>query len=295
MKDKNIIQWLIERKKGLGASDISAVMGINPYKTAIDVFIDKTTPSIEYSESITIRRGKFLEPFVAQLFEEATTYSVKKNADENGKEIVFRHPIEDFMTATPDYFFYKPEETLLEIKTSVGQGAIKWFDGIPDYILMQLQHQMFVCLKKTAVLCTLINDDFNYIDVERNEELIERMLLTGSIFWHNHVLPNIMPEPTTIDDYKKVFKYAKQNSILVVDENMLETLDKISKCKEKLKEQKALCKQQEQELDEYLHSIKMLMRDYETMVFDGQILATYKNTMKGHRTLHIKQNKQFDI
>jgi len=47
-------EWLKKRKLGIGGSDISAVSGVNPWKTAWDVYMDKTDPDIhEFSNSST--------------------------------------------------------------------------------------------------------------------------------------------------------------------------------------------------------------------------------------------------
>jgi predicted phage-related endonuclease len=35
-------EWLVLRRKGIGGSDVSAILGINPWKTAMDVWLEKT-------------------------------------------------------------------------------------------------------------------------------------------------------------------------------------------------------------------------------------------------------------
>ena len=40
-------EWLKERKNYLGCSDIGAICGINKYKTALDVYMDKTSDEIK--------------------------------------------------------------------------------------------------------------------------------------------------------------------------------------------------------------------------------------------------------
>ena len=34
--------WLEERKKGIGGSDAATILGLNPYKTSIDLWEEKT-------------------------------------------------------------------------------------------------------------------------------------------------------------------------------------------------------------------------------------------------------------
>ena len=45
------LQWLKERQKGIGGSDVGAIMGVNKWKSAFEVYIDKTEEITEVSES----------------------------------------------------------------------------------------------------------------------------------------------------------------------------------------------------------------------------------------------------
>ena len=44
------LNWLIERQKGIGGSDIGAIMGFNKWKTAFEVYVEKTEPITEVKE-----------------------------------------------------------------------------------------------------------------------------------------------------------------------------------------------------------------------------------------------------
>lgn len=35
------LEWLRERQKGIGGSDIGAILGLNKYKTAFEVYLEK--------------------------------------------------------------------------------------------------------------------------------------------------------------------------------------------------------------------------------------------------------------
>ena len=61
--------WLQYRKKGIGGSDAGSICGLNPYATAISVFIDKTQRQVgEKEDNEAMRQGRDLEEYVARRF-----------------------------------------------------------------------------------------------------------------------------------------------------------------------------------------------------------------------------------
>ncbi|MHC3076698.1 lambda-exonuclease family protein, partial [Acinetobacter nosocomialis] len=97
--------------------------------------------------------GKQLEPLVAEYYSMHTNNKVRRiNA-------VLQHPDEDkhFMLANLDYSVVGSEEVqILECKTAGEYGAKLWRDGVPLYVLCQVQHQLAVTGKKAAHICVLI-------------------------------------------------------------------------------------------------------------------------------------------
>jgi len=50
-----------QRKKAIGASDVPAILGLSPYRTAYDVWLDKTGQIPDQEETDAMRRGNYLE------------------------------------------------------------------------------------------------------------------------------------------------------------------------------------------------------------------------------------------
>lgn len=71
-------EWLGYRKRGLGGSDAGAVCGLNPYRTAMQVYQDKTTDHIEDIDNEAMRQRREFEDYVARRFTEATGKKVRK-------------------------------------------------------------------------------------------------------------------------------------------------------------------------------------------------------------------------
>jgi predicted phage-related endonuclease len=55
-----------ERTKYLGGSDIGAILGLSKYRSAVDVWMEKTGKTFSQKDSLPLRFGQFAEDFVAR-------------------------------------------------------------------------------------------------------------------------------------------------------------------------------------------------------------------------------------
>lgn len=111
-------EWLDYRKKGIGGSDVAAIMGISPFATIRDLYNNKVgilpaIPKEEESNWVAKEVGHRLEDLVAEIFVRKTglkVFPVRK---------MFRHPLYPFMLADVDFFILFPDGTygILECKT----------------------------------------------------------------------------------------------------------------------------------------------------------------------------------
>ena len=151
-------QWLAYRTSGLGASEISTILGLNPYKSSIELFYDKIGINPRYNyENIAMFMGKFHEHSVGVLWQywEGSEESVIANYSA-GKIIrkcqrvnaYVRNPKFPHIFVSLDRKINKhgnKGEGALEIKTISGYESRKWESGIPPSHIIQLQTQIMVC------------------------------------------------------------------------------------------------------------------------------------------------------
>jgi putative phage-type endonuclease len=69
-------EWLEDRRKSLGGSDMGAVLGLNAYASPYTVWMDKTGKSPEKEQTEWMRLGNDLEDYVAQRFAEKSGLKV---------------------------------------------------------------------------------------------------------------------------------------------------------------------------------------------------------------------------
>ena len=60
--------WLKLRKKGIGGSDASSILNLNPYRSSVNVYMEKIDENIEIKTNMKMILGEKLEEFVAKEF-----------------------------------------------------------------------------------------------------------------------------------------------------------------------------------------------------------------------------------
>lgn len=175
-------EWLQLRKTAIGSSDAPAVLGLNPWKTALHVFLDKTT-DIQQPDNERMRWGRLLEDVVATRYAEETGAEVIAP-----EKMIEFHPKHRFLSASIDrYVRLDGKLKILECKTTRQIGDA-WgpphTDQVPPYYLAQVMHQLLVTGMDEADLAVLIGgQDFQIYTIQKNPEMIERMLAIYCDFW----------------------------------------------------------------------------------------------------------------
>lgn len=183
-------EWLKYRKSGIGGSDAGAVCGLNPYRTAMQVYQDKVSEEIEEMDNEAMRQGREFEDYVAKRFMEATGKKVRR------ANAMFYNEEYPFMLADVDRMVVG-ENAGLECKTASPYMADKWKDGnIPLSYQIQCYHYMAVSNADAWYLAVVIyGREFKYYKIERDEAVIADLIQIEKTFWENHVMKQQIPEP----------------------------------------------------------------------------------------------------
>lgn len=176
-------KWLEVRKGGIGSSDAAAAVGLSPYKSQLELWMEKTgrvsaneTPPDKDSPMFW---GTLLEPYVATAYTHRTGRKVRRlNA-------VLQHPTFPYMLANIDREVIGcPDVQILECKTAGEFGARLWKEGVPEYVQLQVQHQLVVTGKQSADVAVLLcGQELEVHRVQRDDEVIGRLLILEAKFW----------------------------------------------------------------------------------------------------------------
>src|SRR5690554_506783 len=179
-------EWLNIRKKGIGSSDAAAAVGLNPYKSQLELWMEKTGRDADlpkpdpHDTTAPVYWGTLLEPIVAASYTQQTGRRVRKvNA-------VLQHPDKPWMLANIDREVIGEKDVqILECKTAGEFGARLWRDGVPEYVQLQVQHQLAVTGKAAADVAVLLcGQQLQVHRIERDDTLIARLMDLQERFWH---------------------------------------------------------------------------------------------------------------
>lgn len=177
--------WLAVRRTGIGGSDAAAAVGLSPYKSQLELFLEKTgrdtdLPKPDPNDTREpVYWGALLEPAVASAYTQQTGRRVRRvNA-------VLRHPTVPFMLANLDReVMGVPDVQILECKTAGEFGSRHWQDGVPEYVVLQVQHQLAVTGKQAADVAVLLcGQRLEVHRIERDDVLIGRLIALEAAFW----------------------------------------------------------------------------------------------------------------
>lgn len=184
-KDMERDDWLEVRRTGIGSSDASAAIGLNPYQSQLELWMHKTgkshqLPAIDPQDDTSpMFWGTLLEPIVAAHYTKRTGRKVRR------VNSVLQHPEHPWMLANVDReVMGSPEVQLLECKTAGIHGARLWKDGVPEYVQLQVMHQLAVTGHKAADVAVLIGgQELRIFRIDRDDALIERLIALEHAFW----------------------------------------------------------------------------------------------------------------
>lgn len=199
-------EWLKVRKLGLGGSDMAAVQGLSPWRSPIDVWLDKTSDTVEEKESEPMYWGNVLEEVVAQEFAKRSGYKVRNN------NFTLQSEEYPYLLANIDREIVGLDAGL-ECKTANAFKANEWDgDNVPDAYYIQCQHYMAVTGKSSWwIACLVGGNTFYYKEIKRNEEVIAAIIETGAAFWEL-VKNKTMPAPDDTKQCENALKKLYQKS-----------------------------------------------------------------------------------
>jgi len=184
-------EWLASRRNGIGGSDASAILGVNPYSSPLKVYLDKIGKSEDKETNEAMRQGTDLEQYVADRFVEATGKKVRKCNK------ILQHPEYPWMLANIDRDIVG-ENAGLECKTTSPYSKFKFDEGeINPHYYWQCIHYMAVTgADRWYVSIVVLGKSHHVFCIERDEADIATLIEAEKDFWLNHVEPKVPPLPT---------------------------------------------------------------------------------------------------
>jgi putative phage-type endonuclease len=172
--------WLEERRKGIGASEAAAALGLDPYRSPLELWALKTGRIQPQAENEAMRLGLLLEPVLAGLYQGRGTQTITE------QQVFVRHP-ELPLFATLDAV--NSDGVIVEFKTINERRAAKELgedgtDEVPESWVVQAHQQMIVAGRDQVDFAVLVGGQhYREFTVCRSSRLVDTIVPRLVGFW----------------------------------------------------------------------------------------------------------------
>lgn len=258
-----------DRRLFLGGSDAGAILGLSPWHTPYEVWLEKIgeVKAEDPKKQKFFARRKRHEPVVLEMLN-----------DEKG--IVARsvntrafHPKHSFLSCEIDAI--SDEGLEIEIKTVHPFAAKEWgiedTDEIPPHYTAQALHGLMVTGQPRRLVAALIGvDDLRIYMVERDQPTLDQLLEHELAFWQM-VQSRTPPPVVRLSDVEKLYGVDK-GQVLAIDDNM-QIVDALARIRELKAEEKSV----EALLEEQQLIVKGFMKDAAVLTLGGKKACSWKS------------------
>lgn len=265
-------EWLQSRTKGIGASEVSVIMGVNPFETPYQLWRRKKGLDAPKEETEAMLRGHILEEGVAQYFHEKSGYEIIKSSADDFMYVDTEKP---FLRASPDRLFWlggkksNKNKGILECKTTLMSVDA---ENIPRHWYCQVQYNLGVSGFKRGALAWLSagHFEFGYIEIEFDAEFYAYMVERVAEFWERYIIGDEEPAAETAADVLIKYPTHAEGEEITATVEVMQHWTELHAVKEEIAE---LEKRKAAAED----GIKIAMGECERIVdASGGVLATWK-------------------
>lgn len=192
----NTEDWLDIRRQHITGTDVAALMGVSPYTTALDVYLNKTIGGGEIEDNDSMRFGRTFEAAIlAELSHRIDRQIVTPQA-------VFRNEDYPRIAGTfdgavlPDGVPFSLDVSTWEAGAEAKTSRRRWDGEIPTHYLWQVQTYLLVSgLPRWHVIALVGVNDFETFEVLPDPDMHAAIVQVTAAFWQS-VADGIAPEPS---------------------------------------------------------------------------------------------------
>ena len=207
--------WLAERRKHITGTDVAAILGISPWRTDMQVWLDKKH-LVEQEDSEQLRWGRRLERAILEGYSEGIGQTL--DLFEYHLMVATCQPI---LAASLDARWKNPDHRPVDaknIRRKNEEWGVEGTGDVPPYYAVQLAAQMLVTDTAVADLAVLFSGNrLECFSIYRDRELDEIILDKVGEWWERHI---VQDTPPPMDGSKRTTDYlakrfAKQTELII--------------------------------------------------------------------------------
>ena len=269
------------RSHFLGGSDIGAIVGVSKYRSAIDVWLEKTGKRVDTKDSLALRFGSFAEDFIASEYARHIDLPVVAHADpmlHRDHGYLAGH-IDRFVLPRSNIALFddagKLQATkLLECKTANGFTQQEWGEPGTDAIPLPYLTQCLWYLELTQLpsidLAVLIGgSDFRIYTVKADLPLQQLLVEKAVHFWSEYVMKDCPPPPQSESDCQALFARSTPSKTVEASEATRILIAELQALEDSISHE-------EERISSIKQTIMQTMADAETLTIEGKPIVTWK-------------------
>lgn len=271
IRPKDRAEWLKHREQGIGSSEVSTIVGLNPWETPYQLWRRKLGIDPPQQENFAMKAGHYLEDAVAQFWHDETGRDIIKASAGDWLIVSDAHP---YMRVSPDRTYWLDEgrspsnKGILECKTT--QMAIVDSEDIPKHWFCQVQYQLGVAeLEHGSLAWLCAGREFGYKDLNFVPDFFAWLCEEVNRFWTDNILGKQEPTAANVQDVMLKYNRHTDGKIIEIDD---EVFNAYSDLKDLKKQLAAL----EERKDTLEGRIKLAFGDAEAISYGGDTIATWK-------------------
>lgn len=181
------------RRKAIGGTDVSAILGMNPWRSAHDVWLEKLgLAETKLANPEAAEWGKILEDPISQKYARETGYRIYFP-----KPRFIRHPDRSWMGGSPDRLVVGQKRGV-DVKTARLADAFKWgdpgTDEVPDAYLIQCHWYLALLDYDIWDIAALLGgQDFRIYEIQRDREFEDMLVRRAEQFWNQYIVARVPP------------------------------------------------------------------------------------------------------
>lgn len=285
------------RRSYIGGTDAGVILGINPYRSAVDLWLEKVgrqAPAAnDPAREQILLRGKRLEPIIVEMAVDklrARGHHVKLLA----KNRRYRDAQHRFLAAEIDFELEVDGEEINGDAKSVSHFVRdQWgepdSEDVPLWYAAQFMHGLMVHPRqrqRTLVAALRSLDDVDLYWTRRDEVTIAAMRERELRFWRDNVKAKVPPAPTSLDDIRGLFPKSRPAAI----EATPEIAAKVAELREIAKQTKDLAERE----TVLKFQIAQFMGDHALLTQGVRDLISFEEQPRSSFDLHSFRRKHAD-
>lgn len=264
-------EWLQLRQSGIGSSEVSTILGLNPWETPYQLWRRKKGLDAPKDETFAMKAGHYLEDAVSLFWQDETGREVIKRSK---GDWLIQNADKPYLQVSPDRTYWLSGMThnnqnkgILECKTT--QMKIDE-DDLPKHWFCQVQYQLGVAELENGSLAWLCSGrEFGYKDIALVPDFYKWMQEEVDKFWKDNIIDNIEPEAQDVSDVILKYNRHTEGKIIEISDDIFTACNDLKALKEQIA-------QLDEQKDALESKIKLGFGDAEAISYGGQTIATWK-------------------